>query len=67
MNAERPNLLVLKEKQKNFLQELDYEAGWGKTDMFSFITGRKLCNSGFIHASCHKLRTCIEFSIDLNN
>ena len=42
MNAERQNCLVLKEKRKNFLQELDYEAGWGKTNKFSFITGTKL-------------------------
>ena len=39
---EHPNCLVLKEKQKSFLQEQEYEAGWGKIDMFSLITGRNL-------------------------
>lgn len=31
-NVEHPNCLVLKEKQKSFLQEQEYEAGWGKID-----------------------------------
>ena len=39
---EHPNCLVLKEKQKSFLQEQEYEAGWGKIDMLSFITSRNL-------------------------
>lgn len=41
-NVEHPNCLALKGKQKSIHQEQEYVAGWGKIDMFIFLTGRNL-------------------------